>query len=164
MKDGTARDRVARWLAGGCLPEDDQHVLHCEKCSQELRRMEMALFGFRQEVRSWTSRQPGASAPVSAGFEQARRARTAHRTRWTLATAAAVAMVLAPVWKTVRDGQREAEGDRADAALLERVDYHISQPAPGPLAPIERLFVAEETRYSQDSGNEDDIMKGEELR
>ena len=82
--------------------------------------------------------------------------------RWALATAAMAVAVALPSWKTLRDRQLEAEADRADAVLLEKVSYHLSQPAPAPLEPIQRLFVA--GRTAQDSAGAEETLKGEELQ
>ena len=164
MNRGTASERVARWLSGEHQPGDARHVAQCEKCGEELARMELALSSYRGAVRQWSARQPGAERPDSISFARARHAYSVRRMRWAVVAAAMVVMAAIPSWKALRDRQRDAEADRADADLLEQVSYQLSQPAPGPLEPIQRLFVAGAGGAAQDSADAEATLKGEKIQ
>ena len=146
MSEHLAPERIAKWLAGERGPGDERHMAQCEECGAELARMETALSGFRGAVREWSGRQAASECPDSLRFERARRARSVRRVQWTLVAAALAVLIAVPSWKDIRDKQRAEELDRADAALLEKVSYQLSQPVPAPLEPLEKMFVAENAR------------------
>jgi hypothetical protein len=164
MNEGTASERAARWLSGEREPDGERHMAQCEKCGEELARMESALSGFRGAVRDWSARHAGSGCPDSVSLANAGHARTVRRMRWTLVTAALAVMVALPSWKALHNRQQEAEADRADAVLLERVSYHLSQPAPSPLEPIQDMFTTASEGAAPDGAGEEETLKGEEMR
>jgi hypothetical protein len=139
-------EKVSRWLAGERAPGAERHVAECPDCRAELARMETVLSGFRGAVREWTARQPGSEHPGSLPFEHARRSQVVRRASWVLATAAALVLLVIPVWKDARDKRLAAETARADALLLERVNFQISQPVPASLEPLLGTFASEANR------------------
>jgi hypothetical protein len=68
--------------------------------------------------------------------------------RWPVLVAAALALSVAPVYKTVLDHQRAAQA-LADAQLMEQVDREVSEAVPTPMQPLAQLVSWDST--SQDS-------------
>ncbi len=159
MSEGLAAERVAKWLAGERGPADERHLAQCEQCSAELARMETAISGFRGDVRAWSARQAGGECPESLRFERARQARAARRVRWTLVAAALALLFAVPTWKDIRDKQRASETELADAALLEKVSYQLSQPVPAPLEPLQQMFVAQTAQDGSSGVNANSQLK-----
>jgi len=89
-------------------------------------------------VRAWSSQVQGEWQPI----EHAVRV-PIHWVRWCLAAAALVLMAAVPIQKSRLDREREAELDRADALLMERVDAAVSRAVPRPMEPLMRLISIE---------------------
>ena len=138
MTEHLAAGRITECVGGGPGPEEQRHLLECAECRAEVARLRSTLGQFREAVRGWSG---------ELGERARERARAAARRgpvrvwfRWpVLATAAlALAIAVAPVYKTVRDRQRAAEA-LADAQLLEQVDREVTESVPGPMEPLAQL-------------------------
>ena len=136
MTEHLSADRIAECVGGGPGPEEQRHLLECAECRAGVARLESALGQFREAVRGWSDGQSGRA------LERARAA--AHRRparvwfRWPVLAALALALAVAPVYKTVRDRQRAAQA-LADAQLLEQVDREVSESVPSPMEPLAQL-------------------------
>jgi len=121
---GIARDDE-RWLR--------RHTGECRDCAryEELTsRIVGELNSLAFEIDS------GMSARVQHAIARhALRRNSAPHWRWGLA-AAALLIAAAPIYKTMTDKRREAEIERADALLLERVDARLSQALPTAMEPL----------------------------
>jgi len=56
--------------------------------------------------------------------------------RWILVASALLVVLAVPIYRAVKTTQREAEMERADALLLERVDSELSRAVPAAMEPL----------------------------
>ena len=128
---------MAGWVCGERTPEDERHLRECAQCGAEIARLESALGQFRESVRGWSDqRSPAALEKVRRAAD--RRGPARFWFRWPVLAAAALALSVAPVYKTVHDRQRAAQA-LADAQLLEQVDREVSEAVPTPMEPLAQL-------------------------
>jgi hypothetical protein len=154
-----SEETISRWLAGERAPGDERHMAECPECRAELARMETVLSGFRGAVNEWTARQAGSERPASLRLEQARHAQAVRRASWAVATAATLVLLAVPAWKDARDKRLAAETARADALLLERVNFQVSRPVPTSLEPLLKMFASEGNRDGQGDVDMNQQMK-----
>ena len=147
MTEHLSGQRMAGWVCGERTPEEERHLRECAQCGAEIARLESALGQFRESVRGWSGqRSPAALQKVRA--PEARRGPARIWFRWPVLVAAALALSVAPVYKTVLDRQRAAQA-LADAQLMEQVDREVSEAVPTPMEPMAQLVSWDST--SQDS-------------
>jgi len=148
MTEHLPAGRIAECVGGAPTPEAQRHLGECAQCRAGVARLESALGQFREAVRGWSDGQS------EAALERARAAaRRPGRAwfRWPVLAAAALALIAAPVYKTLRDRQRAAQA-LADAQLLEQVDREVSESVPSPMEPLAQLVSWDSA--SQDSSQD----------
>ena len=147
MTEHLSGKRMAGWICGEPTPEEQRHVRECAQCGAEIARLESALGQFRESVCGWSDqRSPAALEKVRAAAGRRGPARVWFR--WPVLVAAALALSVAPVYKTVLD-HRLAVQALADAQLMEQVDREVSEAVPTPMEPLAQLVSWDST--SQDS-------------
>jgi len=163
MTEHLPAGRIAECVGGGASADERRHVRECAQCGAEIARLGSALGHFREAVRGWSG---------ELGERALERARAAARRgpvrvwfRWpVLATAAlALAIAVAPVYKTVRDRQRAAEA-LADAQLLEQVDREVTESVPGPMEPLAQLVSWDSASQDGSQGSSQDSSQNGEVR
>lgn len=135
MTEHLPAGRIAEWVCGERAPEEQTHVRECARCRAEIARLESALGQFREAVRGWSGAESERALRRAWAAADRRPARA--WLRWP-ALAAALALAVAPVYRTVRDRQRAAEA-AADAQLLEQVDREVSESVPSSMEPLSQV-------------------------
>lgn len=147
MTEHLSGKRMAEWVCGSRTPEEERHLRECAQCGAEVARLESALGQFRESVRGWSDqRSPAALQKVRA--REARRGPARVWFRWPMLAAAALALSVAPLYKTVHDRQLAAQA-LADTQLMEQVDREVSEAVPTPMEPLAQLVSWDST--SQDA-------------
>ena len=136
MTEHLAAGRITECVGGGPGPEEQRHLLECAECRAEVARLRSTLVQFREAVRGWSDGQSEWALARA-------RARAVRRPagvwfRWPVLAAIALALAVAPVYRTVRDRQQAAQA-LADAQLLEQVDREVSESVPSPMEPLAQL-------------------------
>jgi hypothetical protein len=132
MSGHLSAEEMAKWMAGERSVDTERHVRQCAQCSGELAGLEETLTHFRGAVRCWSDRL----APP-ARLREARGPMLP--AKWALAAAALAMLSAIPVYRSAAERRREAERERADAALLEQVDAAVSRRVPSPMEPLMSL-------------------------
>ena len=137
MTEHLPGDRIAECVCGAPAPAEERHLRECAQCASEVARLESALGHFRQAVRGWSGPE---SERALARVRAARRPSPRMWFRWPVLAAVTLALALpvAPVYRTVRDRQRAAQA-LADAQLLEQVSRDVSEAVPSPMEPLAQL-------------------------
>lgn len=133
MSGHLSAEEIAKWMAGERTADAERHVRQCPRCGAEVARLEETLTQFRGAVRGWSERL----APPPRLVEARRPIVPA---KWALTVAALVMLAAIPVFWSATDRRREAEQERADAALLEQVDAAVSRRVPSPMEPLMTLI------------------------
>lgn len=138
-------------MRGRRAPEERRHLAECAQCAAGVARLESALGHFGEAVRGWSE---GQSAGALARARAARRAPARAWFGWPVWAAAMVALALAvaPVYKTVRD-RRQAAQALADAQLLEQVGQDVSESVPSPMEPLAQLVSWDSASQESPQGN-----------
>ena len=134
---------ICRWIAGERAAGEESHVRECSLCAAEVARLEGALQRFGGAVREWSAAQPGAQSTGAWRVDRAAHQWRVKRFQWSLAAAALVLLAVVPAWKGARDRRVAEEAARADAILMEQVDYQVSRTVPATLEPLVNLAVWE---------------------
>ena len=135
-------EAICGWAAGERPAEAERHLRECAECAGALRRLEGGIAGFRDTASAWSERvrpePPAAWQPATPAVRW--RALVAITGLAASLTAAAV-LVTAPIerGRERAAAAREAERERADALLLDRVDAALSRSAPAPMEPLTHL-------------------------
>ena len=132
MSGHLSAEEMAKWMAGERSVDAERHVRQCPQCGGELAGLEETLAQFRGAVRGWSDRL---APPARLGEAS----RPTIRARWAIAAAALGILSAIPVYRSAADRRREAERERADAALLEQVDAAVSRRVPSPMEPLTTL-------------------------
>ena len=132
MSGHLSAEEMATWMAGERTADAERHVRQCPQCGGELAGLEETLAQFRGAVRDWSDRL---APPARLG----RARRPIVPARWALAAAALAMLSAIPVYWSAAERRREAERERADAALLEQVDAAVSRRVPSPMEPLMTL-------------------------
>jgi hypothetical protein len=138
MTEHLAAKRIAECVAGAPPPESARHLRECAQCRAEVARLESALGQFRHAVRGWSDGQSEWALGRATARAAAGRRPAWAWSRWPAVAAVALALAVAPVYKTVRDRQRAAEA-LADAQLMEQIDREVSGAVPSPMEPLTQL-------------------------
>jgi hypothetical protein len=164
MTEHLSAGRIAECVGGGASEDERRHVRECAQCGAEIARMESALGQFREAVRGWSGEQ-SERALERARAAAARRGPARVWFRWPVLAAAALAlaMVVAPVYRTVRDRQRAAEA-LADAQLLEQVDREVTESVPSPMEPLAQLVSWDSASQDGSQGSSQDNSQNGEVR
>jgi hypothetical protein len=133
-----ARFLIDEALIAG-ITRDDQQWLHghkeacleCASYAELTSRIVRGLNSLSFEM------DPGMNARVQeAVTRRAHRRPLAQPWRWALIAAALLIVMAAPIYKNMTDKRREAETERADTLLLERVVARVSQTLPEAMEPL----------------------------
>lgn len=137
MKEHLNPDAIDRHLAGERDLATDSHLRECAECRGTVAGMDTTLRQFRASAQAWSECQPLARPPadLSARAEAAASRWWIAPARWAAVATAALALVVAPVYRNYSQHQVEARA-RADNLLLEQVSTDLSRPAPEALAPL----------------------------
>lgn len=132
-------EQISAWVSGAMSPDMEAHARECDACRMEVERFSAGLKEFRGAVRVWSEQQGGlASRRLSV------RSARFPLVRWGAAAAVLALAAAAPFYYQARERSLRAEEAarqaRADAALLQQVDYDISRAVPTPLEPLEALI------------------------
>lgn len=140
MIEHLSGEEISQWMIGDRSPQIERHVAECGECRAQLEQLETTLSQFRGAMRSVS-----APAPV---WEQPRGSSWLSWPRLALAAAMLFLLISAPVFWNMRARQR-AEAARADAQLLEQVNFEISRAVPEPMEPLVNLAT-----WNSNSGDE----------
>ncbi len=161
MTEHLAGSRLAECVGGTAGPDEQRHLGECAQCREEVARLQSALGHFRHAMHAWSDGQGEwalAQARAAAGRRPAR-----GWFRWPVVAVAvaALALAVAPVYKTVRDRQRAAQA-LADAQLIEQVNREVSGSVPTAMEPLAQLVSWRSASQdgSQDS-SQDSLQNGE---
>jgi hypothetical protein len=122
---GIARDDE-RWLRS--------HSAECADCASYAETTSRIVRGLK-ELSFETD--PAMNARVQDALAAyAQRRHSAPPWRWALIAAALLIAAAPPVYKNMTDRRREAEIDRADTLLLQRVNARVSQTLPAAMEPL----------------------------
>lgn len=133
-----ARFLIDEALAAGIARDDERwlqaHMADCAACakhSELTSRMVRELRAISFET------DPAMTARVqdSLALHAQPRYRAAPAWRWA-AIAAALFIAIAPLYKSLTEKRREAETEKADTLLLERVNARLSQALPEAMEPL----------------------------
>ena len=139
MNEHLSADQISRWMVGERTGSEERHVGQCARCAAELERLASAIGLFRESARDWSEHVAGAQPSWMPGTGGGARAgRRAPGWRRMAAAAALVVLAAIPAARIAHNRQ-EAERARADAALVEQVDAHISRAVPESMAPLVQL-------------------------
>ncbi|HLK64044.1 MAG TPA: hypothetical protein VKU19_11425 [Bryobacteraceae bacterium] len=133
MNRHLSSEQICRWVMGEQGAAENEHLVRCSKCREELERFENVLANFQSSVRHWSDRY---AAGVRVRHEPVR---THGARRWVLAAAAVLVLVMVPAYQNVREKKRAAEQAAADAILMERVESAVSRTVPRPMEPLIEL-------------------------
>jgi hypothetical protein len=133
-----ARYLIDEALIAGIARDDDvwlrSHSAECAECAsyaETTSRMVRGLNALSFET------DPGMTTRVQDALTAyAHRRYSAPSWRWALIAAALLIAAAAPVYKNMTDRRREAEIDRADTLLLQRVNARVSQTLPAAMEPL----------------------------
>lgn len=150
MTEHLAGKRIAECVGGAPSAEDERHLRECAQCRAGVARLESALGQFREAVRGWSDGQSERALARARALAPRRPARVWFR--WPVLAAVALALAVAPVYKTVRDRQRAAEA-LADAQLLEQVNREVSESVPSPMEPLSQLVSWDSASQDSSQGN-----------
>jgi hypothetical protein len=133
-----ARYLIDEASIAGITRDDDlwlrSHSAECAECAnyaETTLRIVRGLNALSFEI------DPGMSARVQDALAAyAQRRYSAPPWRWGLIAAALLIAVAAPVYKNMTDRRRDAEIDRADTLLLQRVNARVSQTLPAAMEPL----------------------------
>jgi hypothetical protein len=114
-------EQISDWLVGERNAEAARHVEICRKCHEDIVQVQNGLHVFREAVHNWAERPGLWNVP----------ARPASSPSWTVAaaTAAAMSLVLLPLYLDKRIAQSETEKAQ-DSLLLDQVHARLTQSVP----------------------------------
>jgi hypothetical protein len=146
-----ARFLIDEALIAGIARDDDvwlrSHSAECAECANYAETTSRIVRGLnalsfetdpamtarvRDALAACAQRRPSAAQRYSA----MQRRYSAPPWRWGLIAAALLIAVAAPVYRNMTDRRREAEIDRADTLLLQRVNARVSQTLPSAMEPL----------------------------
>ena len=113
--------QMSEWILGERKPELERHLEACSECHREIVGLQSGLQAFKQSVHEWAA-QPAALQPSPAA---ARRGSWG----WAPVTAAAMGIVLLPLYLDVRQTQHNVAGAE-DSLLLDEVNTRLARTVP----------------------------------
>lgn len=134
-----ARFLIDEALAAGIARADERwlqaHIADCVACA---RHAELTSRMVRELRAISFETDPAMTARIqdSLALHARSRYRAAPVWRWAAIAAALLIAAAAPIYKNVTEKRREAETDRADTLLLERVNARLSQALPQAMEPL----------------------------
>lgn len=144
MGNHLSQDELAKYIAGTPASGDVQHVTECPECSAEVERFGQTLALFRNAVRDRIDDRvafhPLPPAP-------SRRTETGISTLRSVWVAAAAAALFIPFFISQNKPQSPGEpvsGETNPAAIMDRVNLHLSRTVPAPMEPMMSLIPSEE--------------------
>jgi len=132
MTQHLSLQRMGQIVAAGATPDEELHLRECPQCHAEAEHLRSALTSFREGLMTHaeTYRAPS-QLPVARSVRPLWPA-------WMAVATAAMVLIAAPVYRSVREHGR-AQQALADARLLDQVDREISEGVPSAMQPLEQL-------------------------
>jgi hypothetical protein len=134
MKDHLSGDQVLEWVMGLRDAECEAHVRGCRECEEAIETVAGPLRLFGAAARELGSERP---ERVEMSLDTARTSARATRFWWPAAVLAAALLIFA-----VLPGRQEPVA-MSDEALLQHVEYELSESVPAPMEPLARLMTNE---------------------
>ena len=114
-------EQMSDWILGERKPDLERHLEACSKCHREVVGLQSGLLAFKQSVHEWAGQPAALQLPPAA----ARRGSWG----WAAVTAAAMGIVLLPLYLDVRQAQHNRAGAE-DSLLLDEVNTRLARTVP----------------------------------
>jgi len=112
-------EQMSDWILGERKPDVERHLEACSECHREIVGLQSGLLAFKHSVHEWAG-QPAALQPAVA-----RRGNWG----WAAVTAAAMGIILLPLYLDVRQDQHNVAGAE-DSLLLDEVNTRLARTVP----------------------------------
>jgi len=137
MKDHLSGDQVLEWVMGWSDGECEAHVRGCRECEEAIETVAGPLRLFGAAARELRSERP---ERVEMSPDTARASARATGFWWPAAVLAAALLIFAVF------PRRSDPVAVSDEALLQNLEYELSESVPAPMEPLARLMTNETER------------------
>jgi hypothetical protein len=154
MNQHLTPQEISQCVCGEISGAAESHARECPACRAEIQRLSSALRQFRGAVHEWSRLEGGDGAPAGWSPAQPRSFRLPLM-RWAAAAALLALVTAAPLYRSARQRQvaaQAARAARADALLLQQVDFEISRAVPVPMEPLVTLISQSDSQSTASQG------------